>query len=89
MNRIEKPWGYEEILHEDAWRIKKIVVEEGKRTSLQYHREKFEAWFYPDGHIVVIPPLTDHRLEGPVEVIEAAMGSDDDIVRLEDDYGRT
>lgn len=84
-----KPWGYEEILYEDeSWRVKKITVMEGHQTSLQFHREKFEAWCYEDGRILFLPQKTIHRLTGPVTVIEFARGSDEDVVRLKDDYNR-
>lgn len=83
-----KPWGTEKVLHRGKWRVKKIVVTEGCRTSLQYHEKKFEVWFFEDGTMKIIPPMTIHRLVGPVAVIEVAHGDDEDIVRLEDDYGR-
>ena len=39
------------------------------------------------GRVKHIPSKEVHRLEGPIEVLELARGSDD-VVRLEDDYGR-
>lgn len=90
LSKIDKPWGHEEILHElGLMRVKRLVVKEGHRTSLQYHIHKAEVWFFPTtGAYTVIAPKQEHRLTGPVEVIEVSTGSDDDIVRLEDDYGR-
>lgn len=89
MNYIEKPWGHEEIITEiNGWRIKKLVVEEGHRTSKQYHNEKFEIWFFIDGTYKLIRPNQLHRINGPCVVLEAAYGSDDDVVRVEDDYNR-
>jgi len=86
---IEKPWGKEEILIETVYyRIKKITVNPGCRTSLQYHNKKVETIIYPDGRIKHIPPKRIHRIIGPVTVIEVSHGSDDDVIRLEDDYGR-
>jgi len=86
---IDKPWGLEQILYEDdTWRIKRIVVQSDHRTSLQYHEKKFEVWFFEDGSMKVIPPMSVHRLTGPITVIELAHGDDMDIMRLEDDYGR-
>ena len=86
---IKKPWGYELFLGEwDGWRMKILHVNDGHRTSEQYHEEKDEYWFYEDGTVRHVVPRQVHRLTGPIEVLELARGSDDDIVRLSDDYGR-
>lgn len=90
---IAKPWGFEDIIFEcPNYRVKRIVVNENHRTSLQYHKNKIETWFkIEDGKMVLfkhIPPLEVHRLVGYIDIIEIAYGSDDDIVRLEDDYKR-
>lgn len=92
---VQKPWGWEEILIETShYRIKKLFVLIGRRTSSQYHNEKEETWVFSDDRIQHIAPGTIHRLcnDGPhpvLEVLEVAHGSDSDIVRLEDDYGRS
>ena len=87
--RVVKPWGCEVIVGTwDNWRVKISVVKENCRTSKQYHLEKEEYWFYTDGRVKHIPPKEVHRLEGPIQILELVRGSDDDIVRLEDDYGR-
>lgn len=86
---VDKPWGWEFHLWEwEGWRVKILHVEAGHRTSRQYHAEKIEYMFYPDGRHVFIPTKQIHRLEGPVEVLEVSKGSDADIVRVDDDYGR-
>ena len=42
--RVEKPWGYELIwAHTDRYAGKILVIETGKRLSLQYHRRKEES----------------------------------------------
>jgi len=42
--RVEKPWGFELIwAHTDRYVGKLIVIEPGKRLSLQYHRLKDES----------------------------------------------
>lgn len=89
-----KPWGYEELLVDlPEYRIKRLVVLAGRRTSLQYHNHKVETMIFPDGRVVTYLPRVKHRLSAPkdrsLEVIEVSHGSDDDIVRVEDDYGRT
>jgi mannose-6-phosphate isomerase-like protein (cupin superfamily) len=92
MRRIEKPWGYEEILEENKhYVIKRIFVKKGHRISKQYHKIKTETWIYPDGKIENIPPGKIHRLEAKkkdIEIIEISTPELDDIIRLEDDYGR-
>lgn len=73
MSRIEnlpritnKPWGYEVILEENEnFRLKKLHVWAGKRTSLQFHESKTEEWLFPDGEYRHIPPKKVHRLEAP------------------------
>jgi mannose-6-phosphate isomerase-like protein (cupin superfamily) len=98
---IKKPWGEERILFDGTWRTKVIKVNKDHQTSLQYHKEKDEYWFYlwGDGKmysapfyksqgVVHVPPGTKHRLIGAIAVVEVAKGSDSDIVRIEDDYDR-
>ena len=74
------------------YRIKRIVVAAGHRTSKQFHNKKVETWLVnANGRIVIrnhIDKNVVHRLVGPIEVIDVSHGSDDDIVRLDDDYGR-
>lgn len=42
--RVEKPWGHELIwAHTERYVGKILVIETGKRLSLQYHREKDES----------------------------------------------
>ena len=42
--RVEKPWGYEEIIQKNEhYAFKHLHIAPGKRLSLQYHREKMET----------------------------------------------
>lgn len=42
--RIEAPWGYQEIIEKnDYYAFKRLHIEPGKRLSLQYHKEKMET----------------------------------------------
>jgi mannose-6-phosphate isomerase-like protein (cupin superfamily) len=42
--RVEKPWGHELIwAHTDRYVGKVLVIETGKRLSLQYHQQKDES----------------------------------------------
>jgi mannose-6-phosphate isomerase-like protein (cupin superfamily) len=84
-----KPWGKEEVIVENEYyRIKRIIVDPGCRTSLQSHEHKIETHIYPDGTIKHIPPKTIHRITGPTTVLEICHGDDSDIIRIDDDYCR-
>jgi mannose-6-phosphate isomerase-like protein (cupin superfamily) len=48
--RVDKPWGYELIwAHADAYVGKVLFVKAGESLSLQFHREKDEAWLVQSG----------------------------------------
>lgn len=93
----KRPWGYFEILAEGpGYKVKRLTVEPGQATSLQYHHCRNEYWVFPEtGAIQYIPAMSPHRLENtgdkPLTVIEVQTGDvlrEDDIVRLHDRYGR-
>jgi mannose-6-phosphate isomerase len=110
--RSERPWGYYEVLMEDAeHKVKRIVVYPGARLSLQRHRHRDEHWLIVSGEAVLtlntdeidlvkgqsidIPRGTLHRVRntGPSDlvIVEVQTGDyfdENDIERLEDDYGR-
>ncbi len=51
---VTKPWGREEILIiSPKYVMKKIVIESGKRLSLQYHEKKEETVFVHKGTLIV------------------------------------
>ena len=107
-----RPWGKYSVLEEGPrYKIKKIVVNEGQRLSLQRHSHRSEHWvvvrgtakvtigsqeiFIHENESTYIPKSTVHRLENPgkipLEIIEVQNGEyvgEDDIERLEDNYGR-
>lgn len=108
-----RPWGRWVVLDiAPCLVVKKLIVEPGKRISLQKHKRRSERWISMDGVAMVqygdkealplhpgegvlIPRGCPHRLsnEGslPISVLEIQYGeqlSEDDIERLEDDYGR-
>lgn len=104
VRRVDKPWGYEVIVETDEFLIKHITINEGHRTSLQYHEVKDEVIipYEGDGRIEVaartirpgdgpvrVTPGTVHRTFGPLVLLEVTTPHDDDVVRLEDSYGRT
>jgi len=110
---VDKPWGYYTVLDTGSgYLVKKLVINPGEATSLQYHTHRDEELIIVRGKALVErgdrPPLRRyigdthrfykrelHRIsntgELPMEIIEVQIGeiiSEDDIVRLEDKYGR-
>ncbi len=50
MNYEARPWGNYTVLHTDkTCQIKKLVVDPGKRISLQSHQFRAEHWFIVSG----------------------------------------
>ena len=108
--RIEKPWGWEEIIYvrkQPSGTAKLLFIKPGQQLSLQLHRGKSEyvktvygearLWlggrWEPLGVRTYIRAWTVHRLKNASEgelavVLEESEGDNDDVVRLEDDYGR-
>jgi mannose-6-phosphate isomerase len=110
--RVAKPWGHELIWAlTDRYCGKLLVIETGKRLSLQRHEVKDE-WIHvlsgrlrlfledDDGVLAVeelgpgdgahVPTGRIHRYEAieRAELIEVSTPELDDVVRIEDDYGR-
>ena len=110
--RVDKPWGHELIWAlTDRYCGKILVIETGRRLSLQYHEHKDEAIMVLRGrlrlhldddqgtmtvrelgpgesaHVVV---GRRHRYEAieRVELVEVSTPELDDVVRIEDDFGR-
>jgi mannose-6-phosphate isomerase len=106
-----RPWGrWEEYLNEPGYRVKRIIVQPGKRLSLQKHAHRKEYWVIVQGSglftrnqsaervsagdAVWIERGDVHRIENDgteyLVIIETQMGLclEDDIIRLEDDFGR-
>jgi mannose-6-phosphate isomerase-like protein (cupin superfamily) len=110
--RVEKPWGHERIwAHTDRYVGKLLVIETGKRLSLQYHRIKDETILVlrgvlrleledDSGALVAhelgpgehrrIPTGRRHRFSAieRAELVEVSTPELDDVVRIEDDFGR-
>jgi mannose-6-phosphate isomerase len=109
---VPKPWGHELIWAQtDHYVGKVLVIEAGKRLSLQRHEVKDESIYVlagrlrlhleDDGGVVQTEELGpgDHRRVATgrihryeaierVELMEVSTPELDDVVRLEDDYGR-
>jgi len=108
----ERPWGGYQVLEEaSGHKVKRIVVQAGRRLSYQRHARRSEHWFVVRGQGVVtldggsieigegeaidIPCGSAHRIENTgkadlvfIEVQHGDYFGEDDILRLEDDYGR-
>jgi mannose-6-phosphate isomerase len=110
--RVTKPWGHELIwAHTDRYVGKILVIETGRRLSLQRHEVKDESIYVLSGRLRLT--LEDeggeirteelgrgdhrrvhtgriHRYEAVerCELLEVSTPELDDVVRLEDDFGR-
>lgn len=50
--KIEKPWGYEEILeHNQMYVVKRLFMKKGHKCSLQYHQFKKETFTLLSGKL--------------------------------------
>ena len=107
-----RPWGgYIILIDHKNYKVKKLIINQKKRFSLQYHNKRTETWtiirgkveitigdkkgIYSYGQTVSVPVSTVHRIENigdeDAEIIEVQTGTyfgEDDITRLEDDFGR-
>ena len=110
--RVEKPWGHELIwVATDRYVGKILVIEAGRRLSLQRHVMKDEAIYLLAGRLrlTLEDAAGESRVEdlGPgeyrrvqagrihryeaverCEILEVSTPELDDVVRLEDDFGR-
>ena len=110
--RVDKPWGHELIwAHTDRYVGKVLVIETGRRLSLQRHEVKDEWILVREGRLRLSLEGDDgvvrdedlgpgdhrhvvtgriHRYEAieRCELIEVSTPELDDVVRLEDDFGR-
>ena len=110
--RVDKPWGHELIwAHTEHYVGKILVIEAGRRLSLQKHEQKDESILVREGRLRLTLEGDDgvvrdeilgpgdhrrvatgriHRYEAieRCEVIEVSTTELDDVVRLEDDFGR-
>jgi mannose-6-phosphate isomerase-like protein (cupin superfamily) len=112
VRRVDKPWGHEIVWAEtERYAGKILVIETGRRLSLQYHERKLESILVMSGRLLLwlededgfvrteevgpgearlIPVGRRHRYEAieRVELFEVSSPELDDIVRIEDDFGR-
>lgn len=108
-----RPWGSFTVLDDELFdhKVKRIVVQPGRRLSYQRHARRAEHWFVVTGTATVTIDGVEHevpagssidvglgqlhrcenRTDAPVVFIEVQHGTyfgEDDIERLEDDFGR-
>ena len=112
INTELRPWGSFTILDEgEQFKVKRLTVNPGHSTSLQYHKHRSERWIVVQGVATVtlgsqsyvieenewihIPLNEKHLLSNNgkkvMHLIEVQYGDylgEDDIIRLEDRYGR-
>jgi len=75
MMRDHRPWGYFEIISElPDHKVKRIVVNPGKRISLQLHRYRAEHWTVVSGTAQVTRDHEEIFLQ-PGESVDIPLGS--------------
>jgi mannose-6-phosphate isomerase len=109
---VDKPWGHELIWAvTDRYVGKVLVIEAGRRLSLQRHEIKDESIYVTSGRLRLyleddagvvrveelgpgehrhVPTGRIHRYEAieRTELMEVSTPELDDVVRIEDDFGR-
>ena len=108
MNKVEKPWGYEEWVEVNKkYVVKRLFMKKGNQCSLQYHEKKKETVMILTGTLTVfcndevlylkpfdaltINPHEIHRMFAEKEdclYLECSTPELEDVVRVEDEYGR-
>lgn len=75
MNFQERPWGRYTVLHTDQnCQVKRLVIDPGKRISLQSHQYRAEHWFVVSGQGTA--ELDGLEIEvGPGDSIDIPIGS--------------
>lgn len=88
---VTRAWGtYEVVTQGPTYKVKRLLVQPGKATSYQFHREREEyhfyiasgaVHFYGRGQWHIIENKTDHVME----IIEVQLGRCDeaDIIRMD------
>lgn len=110
--RVYRPWGfYQETDVGERFKVKRLMIKAGGKTSTQIHYHRAEHWVVVSGtarvtlgdqvqivhenQSIYIPVGQLHAVENPgkieLHLIEVQSGSylgEDDIIRIEDRYGR-
>ncbi len=108
MQKIEKPWGYEELLENNPqYTVKRLLMKKGHQCSYQYHEKKRETIYclrgrlhivgegtnkiLAEGDSITIPSFEKHRMRAVEEdtlYLESSTSELEDVIRINDDYGR-
>jgi mannose-6-phosphate isomerase-like protein (cupin superfamily) len=66
--KTDRQWGYYRVLHENGLevKLKELIVEPGKKLSMQRHQKRAEHWFVSEGTATVytLNRKTDAELWG-------------------------
>lgn len=69
MKRIDKPWGYEELLeHNKDYVVKRLFMKAGHKCSIQYHEYKHETFYVLSGKLKFYVGKTLETLEEKIFV---------------------
>ena len=94
--RVERPWGwYEDLLSGPGYKLKRLLVRQGCRLSLQRHRHRSENWtvvagtgqLLCDGQAVDARAGTTFHI--PRGSIHRAVGGPGDLLIIEVQHGST
>ena len=67
MKKIDKPWGYEELIEiNSSYMFKRLKMKKGHRCSLQYHKKKKETIFVISGKLRVYMGSREDALESKI-----------------------
>ena len=62
MNKVNKPWGYYEVLlDEPNYKVKKLYLNPNASFSYQYHNYRKEFWVVTEGSGIVITAGNEHN----------------------------
>lgn len=62
--RVYRPWGsYKSLVEEDGYQVKEIIVNPGKRLSLQSHNHRAEHWVIVSGTAIAQRGEEEHLLK--------------------------
>jgi mannose-6-phosphate isomerase-like protein (cupin superfamily) len=75
MDFEERPWGNYTVIHTDEnCQVKKLVVNPGKRISLQSHKFRAEHWFVVSGQGTAEVDGTEIEVD-PGDTVDVPIGS--------------
>jgi len=64
ISRIDKPWGYEELLeHNEKYVVKRLMMKRGHACSLQYHALKHETIYVLSGKLKIYSGVKVDEIE--------------------------